>query len=383
MNSAKQRKIIHIDCDCFYAAVEVRDRPELKGLPVAVGGSSRTRGVLSTCNYEARAFGLHSAMSTSEALRRCPSVVLLPHRFDVYKTVSSQIHEIFKRYTQSIEPLSLDEAFLDVTDSTINQGSATLISQQIRQDIEKELGITASAGIAPNKFLAKVASDWNKPNGYFVIRPKDIDAFMLTLAVEKIPGVGKAAMKKMHALEVKTCADLQQIEPATLVAHFGKFGRRLYALSFGRDDRPVTNNRLRKSLSVEHTFSKNRSELVQGLEALKQLYPELEVRLARFLEKASLSKTPSNHSYPRICKLQLKLKFYDFTSTTIECQSMDLDRWLFEQLLIKAWARTGKAIRLLGIGVAFTYSLDRSHQLSLFSESATLKSQLAIAENNS
>lgn len=365
----KQRKIIHIDCDCFFAAVEIRDKPELKGLPIAVGGAASSRGVLSTCNYEARQFGLHSAMATSEALRRCPSLVLLPHRFEAYKAASSQVHDIFQRYTDLIEPLSLDEAFLDVSDSDANQGSATITSQKIRQDIEKEVGITASAGIASNKFLAKIASDWRKPNGQFVIRPQDVNDFMLSLAVEKIPGVGKAAMKKMQALQVENCGDLQQVDLVTLESQFGKFGQRLKSLSFGRDERPVSNTRVRKSLSVEHTFQQDRFELSQSMVELTVLYAELEKRLCVFLEKKKLTPDSALTSQPRIKKLQLKLKFYDFTSTTIECQAQQLDRLLFEQLLVRAWSRTGKAIRLLGIGVAFGYSLDSFHQLPLFSNS--------------
>ena len=193
----KLRKIIHVDCDCFYAAVEMRDNPSLIGKPIAVGGSTSRRGVLSTCNYEARAYGLHSAMPTAQALKLCPDVILLPHRFDAYKEASNKVNDIYRRYTEIIQPLSLDEAYLDVSEVDMLHGSATLIAQDIRQAIEKEVGITASAGIAPNKFLAKVASDWNKPNGQFVITPDQIADFMVQLPVKKIPGVGKKTAERL------------------------------------------------------------------------------------------------------------------------------------------------------------------------------------------
>lgn len=187
----KPRKIIHIDMDCFYASIEIRDNPKLQGKPVAVGGSAQKRGVLSTCNYEARKFGLHSAMSTAQALKKCPHLILLPVNMSLYKQVSQQIHQIFQRYTSIIEPLSLDEAYLDVTDCQKCAGSATWIAQEIRQAIFNELHLTASAGIAPLKFLAKIASEQNKPNGQFVINPEQVEQFIYNLPLSKIPSVGK------------------------------------------------------------------------------------------------------------------------------------------------------------------------------------------------
>jgi DNA polymerase-4 len=210
-----QRKIIHIDMDCFYAAVETRDNPDLQGKPVAIGGSANKRGVLSTCNYEARTFGLHSAMLTATALQRCRQLVLLPVNMQKYRQASTQIHQIFHRYTDLIEPLSLDEAYLDVTDNTDCQGSASLLAKQIRSEIEQELRLTASAGIAPNKFLAKIASDWHKPNGQFVIPPEAIEEFMIELSVKKIPGVGKVTAEKLHKLGISTCGQLQNISQPT------------------------------------------------------------------------------------------------------------------------------------------------------------------------
>lgn len=203
------RKIIHIDMDCYYAAVEMRDFPEYRGKPLAVGGSSDRRGVISTCNYEARKFGVHSAMATAYALKLCPDLILVPTRMQVYKDVSLQIREIFSRYTQVIEPLSLDEAYLDVSECQQYKGSATLIAAAIRRDILAETGLTASAGIAPVKYLAKVASDLNKPNGQYVITPEAIPEFVKTLSLRKIPGVGKVTAEKLSSLGLNTCGDVQ------------------------------------------------------------------------------------------------------------------------------------------------------------------------------
>ena len=219
INKEKTRKIIHIDMDSFYASVEVRDNPQLKGLPIAVGGSAQTRGVLATCSYEARKFGIHSAMPVSMALRKCPELIILPVRMTIYKEVSAHIHAIFLQYTDLVEPLSLDEAYLDVTDVTLCKNSATLMAKQIRQEILATQGLTASAGIAPNKFLAKVASDWNKPNGQKVITPDEVDEFVHQLPVNCISGVGKVTAKHMTALNLKTCGDLQALGPDKL-KHF-------------------------------------------------------------------------------------------------------------------------------------------------------------------
>ena len=210
------RKIIHVDMDCFYAAVEMKHRPELRGKPVGVGGSSNARGVLCTASYEARKFGVRSAMSSGRALKLCPDLILVRPNFDLYRRESLAVREIFGRYTDVIQPLSLDEAYLDVSECLHFGGSATLIARDIRRAIADEVGLPASAGVAPNKFLAKIASDWRKPNGQFVIRPGDIDAFMRELPVEKIWGVGKVTAGKMHELGLRTCADIQDTPPEKL-----------------------------------------------------------------------------------------------------------------------------------------------------------------------
>lgn len=228
------RKIIHVDMDCFFAAVEMRDNPALRDIPIAIGGSRERRGVISTANYPARKFGVRSAMPTGMALKLCPHLTLLPGRYEAYKEASRQIQAIFSRYTSLIEPLSLDEAYLDVTDSTHCHGSATLIAQEIRQTIFTELQLTASAGIAPVKFLAKIASDLNKPNGQYVITPADVPEFLRTLPLGKIPGVGKVSAAKLEAMGLRTCEDVQKYDPpccsnvlVSLVACCGNAARAL------------------------------------------------------------------------------------------------------------------------------------------------------------
>src|ERR1700733_7638141 len=226
------RKIIHLDMDCFYAAVEMRERPELAGQPIAVGGGSR-RGVVTTCNYEARKFGVHSAMPGFQARERCPDLVFLPVRFDLYRAESARIRAILRDYTPLVEPLSLDEAYLDVTG--LNR-YAWDIAREIRKRIFDETRLTGSAGIAPNKMLAKIASDWRKPNGQFAITPEQVEAFMRDLPVRKIWGVGPKSAEKFRSQGIRTCADLQQIPMAELMCRHGKWGRELYDLARGHDE---------------------------------------------------------------------------------------------------------------------------------------------------
>ncbi len=250
------RKIIHIDMDCFYAAIEMRDFPELANKPIAVGGDAKRRGVIATCNYAARQFGIRSAMPTAHALKLCRELILRPVRMDVYQKESQYIRSLLTEYTDLIEPLSLDEAYLDVTESTQCQGSATWIAEEIRARIYQARQLTASAGIAPNKSLAKIASDWHKPNGQMVIRPEDVSAFVLDLPVRKLFGVGPKMEEKLRALNIKTCADLQRYSIEYLLQKFGTMGQRLYELARGIDNRPVNPERIRKSISVEETIQK-------------------------------------------------------------------------------------------------------------------------------
>jgi len=338
-NQPRQRKIIHCDCDCFYASIEMRDNPALCGKPIAVGGSPERRGVVATCNYEAREFGIHSAMASATARRLCPDLIIIRTDMDKYRLASSQIHEIFQRYTDLIEPLSLDEAFLDVSDCDEFRGSATRIAEAIRNEVREVVGITISAGIAPNKFLAKIASDWNKPDGQFAVLPNDVDDFVAKLAVKKIHGVGKVTAAKMHRLNLRTCKDLQNFGADALTEHFGSFGERLFELSRGIDNRPVSTDRIRKSVSVENTFDTDLPDLDSSLEAMLGLLPKLELRLKRL----------DNHY--SIKKQFVKLKFHDFVTTTVEMLSEDTNPENYRTLCEQGFARGERAVRLIGVGV--------------------------------
>lgn len=350
-----QRKIIHVDMDCFYAAVEMRDDPSLRGIPIAVGGASDRRGVISTCNYEARAFGVHSAMATATAIRLCPDLKVLPGRMRYYQAVSKQIREILSRYTDIIEPLSLDEAYLDVSDCLLFQGSATRIAEDIRRAIKQELGLTASAGVAPNKFLAKICSDENKPDGQCVLAPEDVDEFVLRLPLRKIPGVGKVTQAKLAKVGLQTCQDVRLLGETEVLRQFGNLGELLWRRSHGIDQRSLTTSWVRKSLSVERTFAEDFNEVKQAVELIDVLFEELERRLAKHQDRA-------------IKNQQVKLKFSDFRTTTMERRSNHLEKALFVELLPFAWERgNGLGIRLLGLGVAFQDE-DKimEQQLSLF-----------------
>jgi len=251
-----QRRIIHVDMDAFYASVEQRDDPSLRGVPLAVGGS-RERGVVAAASYEARRFGVHSAMPSVIARRRCPALVFVPPRFDVYKAVSQQIHAIFARYTPAIQPLSLDEAYLDVTAPLLDRGSATAIAAEIRAAIRQETGLTASAGVSYNKFLAKLASDHRKPDGLFVITPRMGPGFVEALPIGKFHGIGPVTAARMQALGIHTGLDLRQQSRAFLAEHFGKASDYLYGVARGMDDRPVQADRVRKSVGAETTFERD------------------------------------------------------------------------------------------------------------------------------
>lgn len=335
------RKIIHVDMDCFFAAVEMRDNPALRDIPLAIGGSAQRRGVISTANYPARKYGVRSAMSTAMALKLCPHLTLLPGRFDAYKEASNHIREIFSRYTPLIEPLSLDEAYLDVTHCDHCQGSATLIAREIRQAISYELNLTASAGIAPIKFLAKIASDLNKPNGQFVITPEQVPDFLATLPLGKIPGVGKVTVAKLETLGLRTCADVQNADLAMLLKRFGKFGRVLWERSQGIDEREISNDRQRKSVGVERTLAEDIHEWHECEEIIERLYPELERRLAK--ERADL----------RIARQGIKLKFNDFQLTTQEHVWPKLNKEDLIATARKTWEerRGGRGVRLVGLYV--------------------------------
>ena len=333
------RKIIHCDCDCFFAAIEIRDDPALAGLPVAVGGSEERRGVIATCNYEARQYGVHSAMASATAKRKCRDLIIIPGNMEKYRVASQQMNKILKQYTDLIEPLSLDEAFLDVSETEKCQGSGTLIAQEIRQKVREEIGITLSAGIAPNKFLAKIASDWNKPDGQFVITPDKVDAFIIKLPVTKLYGVGKVTGQKMDLLGIETCADLQTYSTIELAKMFGSFGETLYTLCRGIDERKVQTESRRKSISVEHTFPEDLPSLETCLSTLPELMDMLEQRISKSRKKVTIGKQ------------FVKIKFNDFVSTTVEQNANTLDLDTFKFLCQTGFERGNKPVRLLGLGV--------------------------------
>jgi DNA polymerase-4 len=353
--NAHVRKIIHCDCDCFYASVEMRDDPSLRGRPLAVGGRADQRGVIATCNYEARRYGIHSAMATAQAVKLCPDLILIPPNMEKYRVASRQIMDIYRDYTDLVEPLSLDEAYLDVTNSPHCKGSATLIAQEIRRRIFETVGITASAGVAPNKFVAKIASDWNKPDGLFLVRPGEVDAFVAALPVKKLFGVGKVTAAKLHSLGAQTCGDLRDWHIDKLQQHFGSFGGRLYDLCRGIDYREVNPVRERKSISTEETYTPDVPDLAGCLALLPDLYEHLLGRIKR------------NHAEKFINKLFVKIKFADFQRTTVECVGYAPNMETYRRLMETGWLRASRPVRLLGVGVRLS-DTETVEQLSLFDE---------------
>jgi DNA polymerase-4 len=352
------RKIIHIDADCFYAAVEVRDNPALRGKAIAVGGSASRRGVIATASYEARKYGVHSAMASATALKRCPQLILIPGRMSVYREASRRMHEIFSDYTDLIEPLSLDEAFLDVSACKRCRGTATLIAQEIRRRVANSIGITVSAGIAPNKFIAKIASDMNKPDGQYVVTPQQVDEFLRRLPVSRIWGVGKVTAERLERQGIRTCGDVREYDIFQFVRRFGQFGEHIYRLAHGIDDRPVRSEWRRKSVSVENTFAQDLPDLQACLRELPGLLESLQPRLRRL-----------DADY-RLHNCFLKMKFFDFSQTTIERQQTAPRLADYGMLCEEAWQRGGIPVRLLGIGVRLVDLTDSSGQMDLFDEIA-------------
>ena len=336
------RRIIHIDMDAFYASVEQRDDPSLRGRPVAVGGS-RERGVVAAASYEARRFGVHSAMPSVTARRKCPDLVFVRPRFDAYRAVSRQIHGIFARYTAIIQPLSLDEAYLDVTSPLLDRGSATAIAREIKAAIRAETGLTASAGVSYNKFLAKLASDHRKPDGLFVITPKMGPAFVETLPVGKFHGIGPVTAARMNALGIHTGLDLRQQTQAFLTQHFGKAGGFYYGIARGEDDRPVNPDRTPKSIGAETTFERDLTRWEEVGPALEQVFDKLWEAYAK-AERGGRTVT-------------VKIKYADFRQIT---RSRSLpqpiaSRAMLEQVsldLLRPRFPPEPGVRLLGVTVA-------------------------------
>jgi DNA polymerase-4 len=353
------RKIIHIDMDAFYAAVEQRDNPAYRGKPIVVGGRPDSRGVVATCSYEARKFGIRSAMASSQAYRLCPQAIFVKPRFEVYKSVSASIRHIFSDYTELFEPLSLDEAYLDVTEVSRCRGSATLIAKEIKDKIHRQTGLTASAGISYNKFLAKIASDIDKPDGLYLITPEEGPGFVERLPIGKFHGIGKATEKKMHELGIRSGLDLKQWPLPLLVRHFGKSGRYYYDIARGIDDRPVRNCRPSKSVGVEITYQEDLDDPDIILQQLLDLMGKALLRLG--------AKEMTAHT------LTIKLKYDNFVQIT---RSRTLSQAItqtegFEAILADLLKDTeigAKKVRLLGVALS---SLDAAtpsnwRQLDLF-----------------
>ncbi|NOT12985.1 MAG: DNA polymerase IV [Methylococcaceae bacterium] len=334
------RKIIHIDMDAFFAAVEQRDFPEYRNKPIIVGGMPDSRGVVATCSYEARRYGIHSAMSSARAYRLCPQAIFVKPRFQAYQEVSLIIRKIFAEYTELIEPLSMDEAYLDVTGATDYQGSASLIAKAIKADIKKKTQLIASAGVSYNKFLAKIASDLDKPDGFYLITPEQGANFVERLPVCKFHGIGKVTASKMQALGIHTGSDLKKLSMETLQEYFGASGLHYYTICRGVDNRPVNSHRAIKSIGVETTFQQDitiRQDILQQLQGL----------LENALKKASAKQLNAR-------TLTVKIKYHDFVqitrSRTLPCNLVGATNTLdiLENLLINTDIGE-RAVRLLGI----------------------------------
>ncbi len=350
------RKIIHIDMDAFYASVELRDQPNLKHLPVVIS-SHHPRAVIAAASYPARTFGLRSAMSMTQAKKICPQVVVIEPNFNKYREVSTQIHQIFQKYTPLIEPLSLDEAYLDVTENLQNIASATEVAMRIREDIFEVTGLTASAGVAPNKFLAKIASDWNKPNGICVIKPSQVQGFIQNLELKKIPGVGKVTQEKLKTLNLETLGDLQNIEESFLTHHFGKYGKQLFLYAKGIDERPVQIERERQSISKETTFDQD-----LNLKQCHPYWPKLIDQVWEILDKKNLC--------ARGVSAKLKLKNFQVLqhskSFKHPLKNKDELQQILENLLAEMHIPQNDEFRLVGVGVYQLSEKKPQPQLSLW-----------------
>jgi DNA polymerase-4 len=337
------RKIIHVDLDAFYASVEQRDQPRYRGRPVVVGGSPSQRGAVAAASYEARRYGIHSAMPSRTAYHKCPHLIFVKPRFEVYRAISEQIRAIFYRYTDWVEPLALDEAYLDVTENKLGIPSATIIAQQIKQAIYQETQLTASAGVSINKFLAKVASGMDKPNGLFLIPPNQAEAFIEQLPIEQFYGVGQVTAAKMHQLGIQTGADLKRWTEAALVQQFGKVGHFYYQIARAEDHRPVQPNRIRKSIGAENSYDPDLSDRAMIVTALEEIAQILQQRLE------------SKQSHGRT--LTLKVKYADYQQVTRSktlpqpIQGVDLILQLAEELLLLTEVDQ-KQVRLLGLALS-------------------------------
>lgn len=357
-DTPSQRKIIHLDMDAFYASVEQRDFPQYRGKPIVVGGNPNKRGVVATASYEARKFGIRSAMSSFQAQKLCPQVIFVRPRFEVYRNVSQQIRAIMHTLTDIIEPLSLDEAYLDVTSVSSHHGSATLMANWLRAEVEKQTGLTASAGVSFNKMLAKIASDVNKPNGITVITPQQADMFIANLPIERFHGIGKASAKRLHDLNIHTGAELRNTPLETLIQVFGKRGKFYYDIAHGRDNRPVKSERQHKSIGSETTFYENLNE---DTALLAHIY-EQNAGAYRSLQK----KQKQAHT------ITLKIKYSDFTQITRShtLHTPFIDEQSAHYWLKKLFADVPRKLPIRLVGVTYSRLIDKTdntnNQLGLF-----------------
>lgn len=350
------RRILHCDMDCFYAAVHMRDDPSLRGLPVVIGGSPEGRGVVAAASYEARAFGIHSAMPAARARNLCPRALFLKPDFSRYRAESQKIQEIFRSFTPVVQIVSIDEAYLDVTGELGAWGSATAVARGVRERIRQERGLTVSVGVGPNKLVAKIASDFDKPDGLTVVPPHRVQRFLDPLPARRIPGVGPATEKRLKELGIETIADLRKLTEAELEDRFGKYGGRLHAFARGIDDRPVRVHQERKSLSSETTFDEDLRTLAEIWEVLDRLSESV----ARGLRKRSLS----------ACTVTLKVRYADFTTVTRSqtlpaptCRPTDFTA--AARLLAERTDAGRRPVRLLGVGASNLVPGEIA-QLSLF-----------------
>lgn len=342
------RQVLHVDCDCFFAAVEMRDNPNLINIPIAIGGSSDRRGVISTCNYPARKYGVRSAMSSVKALQLCPHLMLLPGNMAKYQAASQQVMAVLRQYALQFEQVSVDEAYLEISPTS----NALKVAEQIRQQIVNEVGITVSVGVAPNKFLAKVASDWRKPNGQFIVLADEVDSFVASLPLQKIPGIGPKSSEALRNMGLNTCRDVREACPKWLLSRFGSMGEMLLQRVYGKDNRSLVESRIRKSISVETTFPED----ICGIEEITQAIEGLWQRFSQRVERNDL---PIDGLQPFV-----KVKFADFHVTTLANHLRDVSKQQYLELVQQAMQRADKKIRLIGIGARLP--IQHNPQLALF-----------------
>ena len=346
------KKIIHFDLDYFFAQVELLDRPDLRNKPVAIGGPSLRKGVLSTCNYVARKYGLHSAMPTFKAFELCPDLVILKSNFSKYREYSQKVFEVFYKYSKKVQVVSVDEAYIDVTEYCSQGILAIDVAKEMKEEIYTITGLTGSAGVSYNKMLAKIASEINKPNGLCVISPEVFNKYGHEIKVSKINGVGKVMKEKLSSLGIETFGDLQKFSKLDLINLFGKFGAVLFDYCRGIDNREVRIDRVRKSLSVERTFYTNIMNEQKLRSELTNCFDEFNRRFEKYKEF-------------KIKSSFVKIKYSDFTQTTIECSADEINEKSFQVLFGRRFAERADPVRLLGLGVRFQIENENKDQLTL------------------